>query len=154
MLTNLDIDGKGAASKAFKEAQSFMDGKTLKAKMTIDGSFIYGGEKLEGFATGGRATTASIFGEAGPEWAIPEEHTNRTAELLNRARAASGFSWGEILASTGGLGGGSTPTTIIYSPNITANDANGVESALLRDKDRLDKWWKTMKQRERMVTFA
>ena len=60
-------------------------------------------EKKEGFAEGGRATTASIFGEAGAEWAIPEAHTNRTADLLNAARAASGFTWGDLISRYGGL---------------------------------------------------
>lgn len=100
-------------------------------------------EKAE-YAEGGRAVTASIFGEAGPEWAIPEEHTERTAELLNEARAASGFSWGELLQRFGGLnaGTGGKPTTIVYSPTINAKDVTGVEQALKADKERLEQWFR------------
>ena len=36
----------------------------------------------EAYAEGGRATEASVFAEAGPEWAIPEAHSARTAELI------------------------------------------------------------------------
>jgi TP901 family phage tail tape measure protein len=95
------------------------------------------------FASGGRATSASIFGEAGPEWAIPEEHSERTAELLNAARAASGFTWPDLLARFGGLNANAnnTPTTIVYSPVIHAQDARGVAEALREDHARFEKWW-------------
>lgn len=94
------------------------------------------------FAEGGRANAASIFGEAGPEWAIPEEHSARTAALLDAARAASGFTWPELLARTGGLNAGApAPTlTLVYSPTIQAADAAGVRAELLADKARLEKW--------------
>ena len=96
----------------------------------------------EEYAEGGRATTASIFGEAGPEWAIPEQHTERTAELLNQARAASGFTWEELIARTGGLNAGTNrqPTTLVYSPTINAQDAQGVAEELEKDKERLIKY--------------
>lgn len=91
------------------------------------------------YAEGGRATEASIFGEAGAEWAIPEEHSLRTAELLDAARAASGFTWGELIGRTGGLNANVNHEQIQlhYAPVIHAQDAAGVEAALLRDKDRL-----------------
>ena len=109
-----------------------------------------------GFAEGGRAVIPSIFGEAGPEWAIPEEHTNRTAELLNAAREASGFTWPELLAKFGGLNADSnhTPSTLIYSPTIQATDVTGVERALLEDKARLEKWWTDRQIREEMEVYA
>ena len=109
-----------------------------------------------GFAEGGRAVIPSIFGEAGPEWAIPEEHTNRTAELLNAAREASGFTWPELLAKFGGLNADSnhTPSTLIYSPTIQATDVTGVERALLEDKARLEKWWADRQIREEMEVYA
>ena len=95
-------------------------------------------------ANGGRAIEASIFGEAGPEWAIPERHDARTAELLNSAREASGFSWNELIASTGGLNGGGNVVNnnITYAPVVHANDARGVEDVLSKDKQMLDDWWK------------
>ena len=94
------------------------------------------GDKLGGlFAEGGRATEPSIFGEAGAEWAIPEEHTQRTAQLLREAAAASGFSAGAVF-------GGKGAVTIVYAPTVTAQDARGVDAVLRADKARLDKWWK------------
>ena len=112
------------------------------------------GNKL--FASGGRATSASIFGEAGAEWAIPEEHSENTANLLNAAREASGFTWPELLARYGGLNAdaASKPTTLIYSPTINAADTSGVEDALLEDKDRLDRWYEEKQMRDRMEVFA
>ena len=112
------------------------------------------GKKL--FAEGGRATSASIFGEAGPEWAIPEEHSERTAELLDAARAASDFTWPDILARFGGLNAdaGHTPTTIVYSPTINAADATGVEQVLQEDKKRLDKWFEEKKMRDAVEVYT
>ena len=97
------------------------------------------GEGEGGFAEGGRADTPSLFGEVGPEWAIPEEHTQRTADLLRAAAAASGFTWGELLATNGGLnaGGGISVNIQSYSPVINANDATGVADELAKDKARL-----------------
>ena len=108
------------------------------------------------FAEGGRATTASIFGEAGPEWAIPEQHTQRTAELLNAAREASGFTWGDLLARFGGLNANpqNVPATIIYSPTIHAADASGVEQLLLADKERLNRWFEEKKMRDEVEVYA
>lgn len=93
-----------------------------------------------GFAEGGRADTASIFGEAGPEWAIPEEHSQRTADLLQAAAKASGFSWGELLQSRGGLNANAGEISVniqSYSPTINAGNAEGVAEALAKDKERL-----------------
>ena len=92
---------------------------------------------LDLFAEGGRATQPSIFGDAGAEWAIPEEHSIRTADLLNAARAASGFTWGDLMSRYGGLGGGGQTMTVNYAPIINAGDATGVAGALAADKDRL-----------------
>lgn len=107
------------------------------------------------YAEGGRADTASIFGEAGPEWAIPEEHSRRTADLLNAARAASGFTWPELLAETGGLNAGnSRSVTLTYSPTIIANDATDVEAKLLQDKSRLERWMRDKQIRDEVEVYA
>ena len=104
--------------------------------------------QMTAHAQGGRATTASIFGEAGPEWAIPEAHTQRTAELLNAAREASGFTWPELLSQFGGLNSGSSGVgSIVYSPVINANDASGIDQVLRDDKERL----RRMLREERML---
>ena len=99
------------------------------------------GEDLPKKALGGRATEPSIFGEVPgqAEWAIPEAHTERTADLLKAAAAASGFTWGELLATNGGLnaGGGISVNIQSYAPVITANDASGVAEELAKDKARL-----------------
>ena len=109
------------------------------------------------FASGGRATEPSIFGEGDtPEWAIPEEHSERTAALLNAARAASGFTWPDLLARFGGLNAtpNNSPSTVIYSPVIHANNANGVSEVLKEDKRRLEKWWREQKMRDAMEVYA
>lgn len=108
------------------------------------------------FASGGRATEASIFGEAGPEWAIPEEHSERTAQLLDAAREASGFTWPDLLARVGGLNAdtGTPRTTIVYSPTINAADVTGVEQALVEDKERLDKWFEEKKMMDEVEVYT
>ena len=107
-------------------------------------------------AEGGRATVASIFGEAGPEWAIPEQHTDRTAELLNAARAASGFTWPDLISRFGGLGANANnkSTTLIYSPTINAGNASGIEQALIADKARLERWWEDRQIKEAVEVYA
>lgn len=102
------------------------------------------------YAEGGRADTASIFGEAGPEWAIPEKHTARTASLLEAAAKASGF--GSLGLTAGGSSSG--PATIIYSPVINAQDARGVDGALREDKKRLEKWWNERAARAEAEAFG
>lgn len=109
------------------------------------------------FAEGGRSEEPAIFGEDGPEWAIPEEHSSRTAQLLDAARRGSGFTWKEILERNGGLNanphsGGSR--TLVYSPTIYARDADGVEARLLEDKSRLEKWWHERALREEVEVYA
>lgn len=112
------------------------------------------------YAEGGRATEASVFGEAGPEWAIPEKHDDRTAELLNAAREASGFTWGDLIDRNGGLNSrpGGNSVVVHYSPVINAGDANGVASVLSADKDRLIRMLKDamdeMKYRDSVEVFA
>ena len=112
------------------------------------------GKKL--FGSGGRATSASVFAEEGPEWAIPEAHTERTAELLNAARAASGFTWPDLLSRFGGLNANAknTPTTLVYSPTINAQDATGVEQVLREDKNRLDKWFEEKKMHDEVEVYS
>lgn len=145
------------------------DGRVLREWVTGDASQLeqiissYSGrivtvniKSRQLFAEGGRATSASIFGEAGPEWAIPEEHSERTAELLNAARAASGFTWPDLLERFGGLnaGSGNTPSTFIYSPVIHAQDARGVEAVLQEDKKRMEKWWADKQLRDAVEVYT
>lgn len=166
LMEYLDGDATDLQLKIYEQ-----DGVTLKETVTGDASLLastiasyngttitvnIAGKKL--FAEGGRATTASVFGEAGPEWAIPEQHSERTADLLNAARAASGFTWNELLARFGGLNANpqreSQPTNIVYSPTINANDAAGVEQVLKDDKERFEKWYKDQKMRDEAEVYA
>lgn len=151
-MTIMDEDGKtlrenvtGDATQLASVINSFQ-GRTITVNVS--------GRRL--FAEGGRATTASIFGEAGPEWAIPEEHSENTAALLNAARAASGFTWPDLLARFGGMNANpnNRPTTFVYSPVINAADARGVEAVLQQDKQRLERWWEERKMRDAMEVYA
>lgn len=151
-ITIKDQDGKTLIENVTGNASSLAsliasyNGRTITVNIK--------GNKL--FAEGGRATSASIFGEAGPEWAIPEEHSQRTAELLDDARAASGFTWPEILSMFGGMnaGGGNGPATLIYSPTINAQDATGVAEALNEDKKRLEKWFEEKRMQDEAVVYS
>lgn len=137
-----------------------LDGSTIGVNVVLNGISGMGGITVRGgiggpFADGGRADMASIFGEAGPEWAIPEEHSQRTAELLNAAREASGFSWPELLSRNGGLNAGSSGNwTLVYSPTIVSDDASGVEEKLKADKDWMEKWWRDQKFRDDVEVYA
>lgn len=145
---NVTDNGTGAALKTALD-ETFDDTITQEVVVTQT-------TEPEGFANGGRATTASIFGEAGAEWAIPEQHTERTASLLNAARAASGFTWPELIARNGGLNGnaGGSTQQLIYSPTIIANDASGVEAKLREDKERLERWLEERSLRRAVEAYA
>lgn len=108
------------------------------------------------FAEGGRADEPSIFGEDGAEWAVPEEHSARTAELLNAAREASGFTWPELIDRTGGLNAdaGHAPAQLIYSPTIIVKDARGVKEALEEDKERLEKWYREKRLKDDIEVYS
>lgn len=108
----------------------------------LNGEYNQGGDagsrNLYLYADGGRATTASIFGDAGAEWAIPEEHSQRTADLLNAARQASGFTWGDLISRYGGLNADANHQviTVNYSPVINGVSSD-VAGALRQDKENL-----------------
>lgn len=160
----LQTQAASDAQTYVSQAQAELDKRPLKIKVdmvygqTISGGTNFGtGGGAPGsvrtkthFADGGRADTASIFGEAGPEWAIPERHTRRTASLLEAAAKASGF--GSMGLTAGGSYSG--PATIVYSPVINAQDARGVDGALREDKKRLEKWWNERAARAEAEAFG
>lgn len=166
------IGGWGYLNNEIPEGSSFQINSTVEVPVTADTTEldqtlqnyeappviakIYGMTGMNMYASGGRATEPSIFGDAGAEWAIPEEHSERTAALLNAARAASGWSWPDLLARFGGMNANAshTPTTIVYSPTIHAQDAAGVEEALRRDKKRMEKWLEEMKARDAAEVYT
>lgn len=184
LSTEMDVvGGAEAAQEAHAEAQGIMD-EDLEQGVKVDdhgstasmysymramfsqpiyqtvtvrrvGGVGYGGGNIMGFAEGGRATIPSIFAEAGPEWAIPEEHTDRTAQLLNAAREGAGFTWRELIDRNGGLNaGGGGSRTLIYQPTIIANDAGGVEDKLIEDKRRLDRWYAEKELRDDVEVYS
>ena len=157
----------GGDTSGLESAIAAQDGKSIT--VAVYGTYMgtSGGPKSSGggyksssvtyeaYAEGGRADEPSIFGEAGPEWAIPEEHSERTATLLNLARQASGFTWGELLSRNGGLNaGGREPTTVVYSPTIYANDAAGVERKLIEDKARFERMLRDIRLRDEVEVYA
>ena len=125
---------------------AYVDGNTdaiLQELNNLQGRTVHVnivGSRMFGFAEGGRATEPSIFGEGDTaEWAIPEAHTERTAQLLNKAREASGFTWGDILGRFGGLNADPNHVNVnlTYAPTINAGSAEGVSDALDNDKGRV-----------------
>lgn len=135
------------ANQAQKDAKVYtnamqkeLDRTPLKINATVQTSTQTAGSsgigsligKLRGmipmYAEGGRATQPSIFGEDGAEWAIPEEHSARTASLLAQAAEASGFA-------------PKNSVTVLYQPVVNAQDARGVSEVLRRDRDEFEKWW-------------
>jgi len=153
LTADASVTGLYASAVAERaSAQAYLSANPGKWKVnTVRTGSLLGGL----FAEGGRATVPSIFGEAGPEWAIPEEHTDRVASLFNAAREAAGFTWPELIERNGGLNaGGTMPTQIVYAPTIVANDASGVEQKLIEDKERLNQWWEEKKMRDDVEVFA
>lgn len=155
-----EIEGKIAEAKASIEALTG-EGSTLTVEPVLDEdaagklkNYNFGTGTLKvipyiigkAYAEGGRATEPSIFGEAGAEWAIPEEHSEKTAALLNEARQASGFTWGDLISRFGGLNANPSNKKVVvnYSPTINATNAEGVAGVLRQDKANLLKMMKGM----------
>lgn len=136
-----------------EQAESVHPTITVGATVEIDPVLTGRGAKpARRYAEGGRADEASIFGEAGPEWAIPEEHTARTADLLRSAAEASGFTWPELMSSQSSRSAGNW--TVVYSPTINAGNAEGVAAKLMEDKDRLLKWLREKAFFEEVEVYA
>lgn len=94
------------ASSIYASIQSiFSTPITQQVNIQTSGSVSTGasgiGKPQRQMAEGGRADEPVVFGEAGPEWFIPEEHSKRTASLLMQAAEASGYTWDEIAAMSG-----------------------------------------------------
>ncbi|WP_040948476.1 hypothetical protein [Gorillibacterium massiliense] len=91
------------------------------------------------FANGGFANQPSIFGEAGPEAAIPLKRTPRSLSLLNQTARVIGAD-----------GAGSKPT-FVFSPVISGVDTGKALPALKSAADdfftQADAWWES-KRRE------
>lgn len=96
------------------------------------------------FAKGGFANQPSIFGEAGPEVAIPLKRTPRSLSLLSQTAAMLGA---DISGSSGG-------PTFVFSPVISGGDAGALASAVRVAGDdffdQCDAWWES----KRRVSFG
>ena len=165
--TESDVTGGAdAASAAHSAAQAWATQHPVYFKAQLLGT-PFGGAYM---AEGGRATEPVVFGEAGPEWFIPEEKTSRTASLILAAMRASGFSLPELaeiagarmfaeggttgaslqwsgMPDTSSAGGGSEAGSesgggiqVQYSPVIHTDNAAGVDRVLKEDKKRFEKW--------------
>ncbi|MHC1683683.1 MAG: tape measure protein [Clostridiaceae bacterium] len=98
---------------------------------TIGGSNSSG--SVDAYANGGIARKASIFGEAGPEMAIPlKPKSARSISLLNKTAEILGVS-----PSTGGGG-----NNFIFSPNITGNSTPEIQAALGLSFEEFKAWIK------------
>lgn len=150
-----DQDGRtlteivGGDTSALAAAIEAYNGKVV----TVRVNYISSGQ-MKMHASGGRADEPSIFGEAGPEWAIPERHTQETAKLLDQAREASGFTWPELISRTGADAAPRGNWTLVYSPVIHAANADGVEQKLREDKTRLEKWLRDKQLHDEVEVYA
>lgn len=156
----VEITGAGdAASAARSEAEGILatpinsfitfpnaGSSASSARSTIQGYFsnpitqhvqvVTHNVSLPGMATGGRATEPVVYGEAGPEWFIPERHDKNTANLIAMAAHASGFSLAELatmggarmFADGGSFGSSSIPTleTLVWADmDYSSMDGDG-----------------------------
>ncbi|MBQ8507222.1 MAG: phage tail tape measure protein [Clostridia bacterium] len=155
-----EIPGGAEDAAAYNsEAQSYLNSNPLR--QTVQISFSGGVSRtglpslslpgMDAYAEGGRADEPSIFGDAGAEWAIPEAHDQNTADLLNAAREASGFSWPDLISRTSGGSGSARP--MIYAPTIYARDARDVEEKLMEDKRRFERWWDERQLRDEIEVY-
>jgi hypothetical protein len=112
-VTTGEGSGAAAGEQAVKDAQAVANANPIRLHIVLGHSAgvssgtlnsLFGNRLTMGnttaYAEGGRADGPSVFGEAGAEWAIPEQHSARTAELLRAAANASGFTWAELAYGT------------------------------------------------------
>lgn len=104
------------------------------ASASTQGTGRLSGNKMAAFAQGGIATRPSIFGEAGPEMAIPLQRTPRSLSLLSET------------AQRLGVGGGGSSPTFVYSPTIsggnTAENRQLLSESQADFEARMDRWWR------------
>lgn len=100
--------------------------KDGKYTTTIQGNYGVSGMKM--YASGGLANQASIFAEAGPEMAIPIKPNNQRSIRL----------WQDTGRMIGATTGQSTQ--LVYSPNISATNLQGVKEALDDDFEKFKSW--------------
>jgi hypothetical protein len=97
------------------------------------------GSPYPGFARGGFTNRPSVFGEDGPEVAIPIKRTPRSLSLLNQTAGALG-------AKPGG-------TQIIYAPQIIGGNKAETEAALKVNFEQFKAWFKQLQIEEGALNF-
>jgi hypothetical protein len=92
------------------------------------------------FARGGFANRPSIFGEAGPEAAIPLKRTPRSLSILNQTA--------RIIGADQNTRSGNSPT-FVYAPNYSGGNTMGTQVQKDFDdfKEMCEEWWES-KRRE------
>ena len=122
----------------------------------IRGSTVDRRTTTRAYADGGYADTPSIFGEAGGEWAIPQEKTENSRRLLRRAAAGSGFSPEEIYPEKNRTE--KTAMSFTFAPTIYARDAQGVKETLEGERAQMmalmESWWNEKMRESERVSFA
>ena len=132
-----DQTGEELAKDVVDAAQEYVNQHPVSVAFSSgaknsSGKFTY----LAEHANGGRTTQAAIFGEAGPEWAIPEEHSARTASLIDAVRRASGFSWAELVGNAARQSSGSN--LISSTSNRTYNASANLNVGTLNVNETMD----------------
>jgi hypothetical protein len=111
--------------------------------------FGFGGDNKDGstdlssvpkFASGGFANQASIFGEAGPEAAIPLKRTPRSLSLLSKTAQALGVGSGGS-ANSGGA-------TFVYSPTYGSGTSESQVKQDFEDFKAMCEKWMDSRRRE------
>lgn len=103
-----------------------------------------GNVEVPKFARGGLATRPSIFGEAGPEMAIPIKRTPRSLGLLNQTA--------RMLGVGGENGGGNI--ILNYSPQVTGGNAAEILSILRPHAEELRAMLEQLLEERRREQFA
>lgn len=148
MSTSVDNLGNSAviATNKIQNAVSSINSMTIKAPTVVGGVATPQPQtqNLPKFAKGGIATRPSIFGEAGPEIAIPLNNTERSHGLLRMANKM-----------LGGVSPNNSNVNINYTVNITGNaNPKEIQNTLANDKAQLLKMFEEYEQNKRRVSLA
>lgn len=104
---------------------------------------------FEGYAEGGIAYVPSIFGEAGPEIAIPLNRKPRSRSLLEKANDLMGYNNNSV--NNGDI-------HVTWAPSVTLQGgdksvAEQVREALKQTEDGFERRFKSMLLQQRRVSF-
>ena len=121
----------GIASGVEKVTDFFKTSKTVDVAARV--------ESMPRFAQGGFTDRPSIFGDDGPEAAIPLKRNKRSLGLLNRTAQM--------------LGGGGQGIIIHYSPVINGGNRAEIQTALDSDKPRFRDFVQSALAEQRRIAF-